>query len=68
MPLEDAIAIEVDAFAERWNELDPTRHTVVVCHTGKRAHVGACWLAAKGFKSVANLTGGMSIRSVAKSM
>nr|MCU0710130.1 FAD-dependent oxidoreductase [Pirellula sp.] len=56
MPLEDAIAIEVDAFAERWNELDPTRHTVVVCHTGKRAHVGACWLAAKGFKSVANLT------------
>lgn len=68
LPLPDAIAIEVDALADRWKELDPALPTVVVCHSGKRAHVGACWLASKGFRDVANLTGGMSIRSIAHSL
>lgn len=65
LPLPGAIAIEIDALADRWRELDPVLPTVVVCHSGKRAHVGACWLASKGFRDVANLTGGMSIRSIA---
>lgn len=68
LPLEGAIAIEVDALAERWQELDPAKPTVVVCHSGKRAHIGACWLASKGFRDVANLTGGMSIRAVSRSL
>jgi rhodanese-related sulfurtransferase len=63
-PLEDAVAIEIDEFPDRWTELDPTKPTVVVCHTGKRAHIGACRLRGQGFSSVANLTGGMSIRSL----
>lgn len=68
LPLPGAIAIEIDAIVERWQDLDPQSKTVVVCHTGKRAHIGACWLRSKGFQNVANLTGGMSIRSVARSL
>jgi NADPH-dependent 2,4-dienoyl-CoA reductase/sulfur reductase-like enzyme/rhodanese-related sulfurtransferase len=68
LPLEGGIAIEVDALAERWQELDPLLPTVVVCHSGKRAHIGACWLASKGFRDVANLTGGMAIRAVSRSL
>ncbi len=64
LPLPNAIAIEIDQFAERWTELDPNLPTVVVCHSGKRAHIGACWLRNKGFKNVSNLTGGMSMRSM----
>ncbi len=64
LPLEKAIAIEVDDFPSRLHELDPERVTVVVCHSGKRAHVAAAWLRSSGFKSVFNLTGGMSIRSL----
>ena len=65
LPLPGAIAIEIDELPDRWTELDPDVPTVVVCHSGKRAHVGACWLKSKGFKDVSNLTGGMSIRSLA---
>lgn len=43
---------------------NPNLPTVVVCHSGKRAHIGACWLGNKGFKNVSNLTGGMSMRSM----
>jgi len=64
LPLPHAISIEIDEFPERWQELDPNKPTVVVCHSGKRAHIGACWLRGNGFKDVSNLTGGMSIRSL----
>jgi NADPH-dependent 2,4-dienoyl-CoA reductase/sulfur reductase-like enzyme/rhodanese-related sulfurtransferase len=65
LPLPGAIPIEIDAFPERCGELDASRPTVVVCHSGKRAHVGACRLRESGFDQVFNLTGGMSIRSLA---
>jgi NADPH-dependent 2,4-dienoyl-CoA reductase/sulfur reductase-like enzyme/rhodanese-related sulfurtransferase len=61
---EPAAQIEIDELGSRWNELDPSIPTVVVCHSGKRAHVGACLLRSKGFASVFNLSGGMSIRSL----
>jgi rhodanese-related sulfurtransferase len=64
LPLANAVAIEIDALPVRWSELDPAKPTVVVCHSGKRAHIGACWLRGHGFRDVANLTGGMSIRSL----
>ena len=63
LPLDGAIAIPIDELPEHANRLDPTKPTVVVCHSGKRAHVGACRLKASGFSQVFNLTGGMSIRS-----
>ncbi len=56
--------IPIDELGKRWQELDPQRPTVVVCHSGKRAHVGACWLAGQGFQQVQNLNGGMSIRKL----
>ena len=64
LPLPNAIAIEVDDFPAHMDTLDPARTTIVVCHSGKRAHVAASWLRSIGFQSVYNLTGGMSIRSL----
>lgn len=63
-PLPGAISIEIDQLPLRWKELDPMQPTVVVCHSGKRAHVGACWLHKNGFADVSNMTGGMSVRSL----
>lgn len=64
LPLLGAVGIPVDELISRYVELDSTRPTVVVCHSGKRAHVAACWLQGQGFASVKNLTGGMSVRSL----
>ena len=64
LPLPGAVAIPIDELADRWEELDPTMPTITVCHSGKRAHVAACWLRGKAFSDVRNLTGGMSIRSL----
>lgn len=64
LPLPGALSIPVDEIATRWQELDPQRPTVVVCHSGKRSHVAACWLKGLGFENVKNLSGGMSIRSL----
>lgn len=64
LPLAGAIGIPVDELADRWGELDPSLPTITVCHSGKRAHVAACWLRGKGWQSVRNLTGGMAIRSI----
>lgn len=64
MPLEYATHIPVDEIFDRWQELDPTKPTLVVCHSGKRAHVAASWLQGKGFESVSNLNGGVSIRKL----
>ena len=65
MPLAGAHWIPIDELAERWTELDPQRPTVTVCHSGKRAHIAACWLHGQGFTNVKNMNGGMSIRSLA---
>lgn len=62
LPLPGARHIPIDQLPERWGELDPSAPTVVVCHSGKRAHVGACWLSGHGFANVKNLNGGMSLR------
>ncbi|MFO1065070.1 MAG: FAD-dependent oxidoreductase [Pirellulales bacterium] len=65
LPLAGAVHIPIDELAARIGELDPNKPTVVVCHSGKRAHVGACRLRTSGFKDVQNLSGGMSIRRLA---
>ncbi len=62
--LPGARHIPIDELGKRWQELDAKRPTVVVCHSGKRAHIGACWLAGQGFQQVQNLNGGMSIRKL----
>ncbi len=62
LPLDGATHIPVDELADRWIELDKNKPTIAVCHSGKRAHVAACWLKGKGIEHVANLNGGMSMR------
>lgn len=64
LPLAGAHQIPIDELAERWTELDSQRPTITVCHSGKRAHIAACWLHGQGFINVKNLNGGMSIRSL----
>ncbi len=66
LPLPGAIHIPIDELTERWQELDAQLPTVTVCHSGKRAHVAACWLKGKGFQSVTNLSGGMSMRRLSE--
>ena len=62
LPLPGAVKIPVDDISSKWESLDPDAPTIVVCHSGKRAHIAASWLLGKGFKEVRNLNGGMSIR------
>lgn len=66
LPLAGAIHIPVDELPSRWQELDPQRPTVTVCHSGKRAHIAACWLQGHGFNEVRNLNGGMSMRRLSE--
>ncbi len=66
LPLPGAIHIPVDELPTRWQELDPQQPTVTVCHSGKRAHIAACWLQGHGFDNVKNLNGGMSIRRLSQ--
>jgi len=49
---------------DRIGELDPNAPTVVVCHSGLRAHVGTRILKQHGFNNVRNLTGGMAMRRI----
>ncbi len=66
LPLPGAIHIPVDELPARWQELNSQKPTVTVCHSGKRAHIAACWLQGHGFENVKNLNGGMSIRRLSK--
>lgn len=66
LPLRGAIHIPVDELLARWQELNSQKPTVTVCHSGKRAHIAACWLQGHGFENVKNLNGGMSIRRLSK--
>jgi len=66
MRLPNAKHIPVDQLRERLEELDASRPTVTVCHSGLRAHVAARILRQHGFDDVADLTGGMFVRQHAK--
>lgn len=47
-------------------ELDPSRPTVTLCHSGQRGHVAARILRQHGFSDVRNLTGGIRMRRYAR--
>lgn len=55
----DVVHIPMSQIAERLGELDLERETVVICRSGARSLKVARFLAQQGFKSVANLTGGV---------
>lgn len=51
--------IPMGEVAGRIGELDPARQTVVLCRSGRRSMEIAKFLAQNGFRSVANLKGGI---------
>jgi NADPH-dependent 2,4-dienoyl-CoA reductase/sulfur reductase-like enzyme/rhodanese-related sulfurtransferase len=58
-----AINIPVDELRDRLRELDRTRPTVVSCGVGVRGHVAQRILRQSGFSTVANLSGGITLRN-----
>jgi len=55
----EVVHIPMGEIADRVQELDPGQETVVICRSGGRSAQVAHFLDARGFKSVANLTGGI---------
>jgi rhodanese-related sulfurtransferase len=53
------VHIPMSQIAQRLGELDPMRETVVMCRSGGRSLRVAQFLEQQGFKSVANLAGGV---------
>lgn len=59
-PVPSALVhIPMGQIADRLGELDPQRETVVICRSGGRSMQVAHFLAARGFRSVSNLAGGI---------
>ena len=57
--LEGIVHIPLGELAARWEELDPSRETVLICHHGIRSARACGLLASRGFGRAVNLTGGM---------
>jgi rhodanese-related sulfurtransferase len=55
----EILHIPMGHISDRVAELDPKRETVVICRSGGRSLEVARFLAAQGFASVYNLTGGI---------
>jgi len=55
----DVVHIPMGQVADRLGELDPARETVVLCRSGRRSLEVAKFLEQRGFRSVANLSGGI---------
>lgn len=53
------VHIPMSQIARRLDELDPDRETVVICRSGGRSLAVARFLEQQGFRSVANLAGGV---------
>jgi rhodanese-related sulfurtransferase len=60
--IEGVVHIPVNMLRDNLQRLDAKRDTVVLCHSGARAHVAARILSQHGFKQVSNLSGGMLMR------
>ena len=57
--LPGSIHIPIAQLAERLNELDSNKTTIVVCHHGIRSYKIAVYLEQAGWADVINLTGGV---------
>ena len=55
----EVVHVPMGEIARRLGELDPEREIVVLCRSGRRSLEVARFLERSGFKSVANLTGGI---------
>ena len=62
--LPHARHIPLDALRRRVGELDPERPTVTVCASGLRSYIAARMLSLLGFSDVADLGGGVLMRTI----
>ena len=58
--IEGAALLPMRDIQARFQELDPARETVVICHHGVRSYHVARFLEHNGFSNVINLTGGVA--------
>jgi NADPH-dependent 2,4-dienoyl-CoA reductase/sulfur reductase-like enzyme/rhodanese-related sulfurtransferase len=66
MSLTGSRHIPLHELRDRLSELDPDEPTIVVCHSGQRAHVATRILKQHGFREVKNLTGGVFMQQFAQ--
>lgn len=61
--IAEAVLIPHDQLDARWKEIEPHKDTAVLafCYTGPRSHHACELLAAKGFKELYNVKGGMMV-------
>jgi rhodanese-related sulfurtransferase len=57
--LADTVHVPMAQLMERLGDLDPEREVVVLCRSGSRSLAVAHFLEGRGFRSVANLSGGI---------
>jgi adenylyltransferase/sulfurtransferase len=62
--IDGSVVIPLPELQGRIDELDPTRETVVHCHSGVRSMQATQWLRSQGFENVRNLRGGIDAWSV----
>jgi hydroxyacylglutathione hydrolase len=63
--IEGAVNIPAPDLRKRHSELDPGKHTVLICSTGHRSSLASSILKQHGFKHVYNTAGGMTGYSAA---
>ncbi len=54
------LLIPIDQLADRYQELEPNRRTIVICEHGVRSEAAADFLARHDFADVATMRGGMA--------
>ena len=57
--IEGSVHIPLAQLARGYEDLDPERETIVICHHGIRSVQAAQFLAQKGFTNVMHLAGGV---------
>lgn len=62
--IQPSIHIPMGEVPERLEEIPKDREVVVYCHSGSRSNMVAGYLASRGWKTVANLSGGIDSWSV----
>lgn len=63
--LPDSERISLMTLPHRLDAFDKSRAVLVVCRTGSRSNQAAQYLAGSGFRSVANLAGGLAALGLA---
>lgn len=62
--IEPSLHIPMNEVPQRAAEIPVDREVIVYCHSGSRSMMVAGYLASRGWKTVANLTGGIDAWSV----